>query len=201
MTHSTTTVYGLTNVKKQKNRNSLADNFSSVFVTTKKENKLVKPNICDLAGECHKVLSDNQFSYGIHSYIFSKETPRTTKIKTIDCSGYVSWVLYEYGKKIGDNTFKNLFSTSLSASMLKDIFSVKTKYFEYIGKADKAELEEGDLLVRPGKHIEIYSHTSGSGNWKYKCWSAGNTNAIRTESTSSGVVNGSTSSYYVYRLK
>ncbi len=195
MAHSTTTAYAITNTKPSK----LFSFFDSA--EDKKEINISKTNFFSVASDCHKVLSDNDFSYGTHSYTFSKETPRNTKVKTIDCSGYVSWALYEYGKKINDTTFKSLFSTSKSASMLKDIFSVNTKYFQYVGKADEVEFKEGDLIVRPGKHIEIYSHTSGTGNWKIKCYHAGSTNAIKAESASSGVVNSSPDSYYVYRLK
>ena len=198
MAHSTTTAYAL-NAKKPDSFNFLSSFFENKSEESIKET--IKISFCDVASQCHKVLSDNDFSYGTHSYVFSKETPKTTKTKTIDCSGYVTWVLYEYGKKTGNNTFKDLFSTSLSASMLKDIFASYTKYFEYVGKADKVEMKEGDLLVRPGKHIEIFSHISGTGNWKIKCWHAGNTSAIRAESTSSGVVNSSPSLYYVYRIK
>ena len=203
MAHSTITASATKSTNKS-NDFKLNNAFSDLFDKTEKEEKgktAKKVSFSSVASECHKVLSDNDFSYGTHPYTFSKETPSNTKVKTIDCSGYVSWVLYEYGKKIGDNTFKNLFSNSLSATLLKNIFEANTNYFKYVGKADKVELKEGDLLVRPGKHIEIFSHTSGTGNWKYKCYHAGNTNAIRAESTSSGVVNSSPSTYYVYRLK
>lgn len=200
MTHSMTANAITTKRKNFKSEKSFSL-FNNVKEKKEEKEKTVKVDFSDVAAECHKVLSDNSFSYGTHPYDFSKETPRTTKNKTIDCSGFVSWTLYEYGKQIKDNTFKGLFGTSTSASALKDIFSVNTKYFEYIGKADKVELKKGDLLVRPGKHIEIYSHTSGTGNWKIKCWHAGNTNSIQADSTSSGVVNSSPSTYYVYRLK
>ena len=132
---------------------------------------------------------------------------------------YVTWVLYEYGIKNGIDTYKDLFSTSAGATTIKSRIDKNIRengntYFKYIGKLDKtntSDLKEGDILIYPGSHIEIFvEYNKGyynsnaytlSNNNVYVCYSAGSKNQIRHWNLSSyGCCNDALSKYYVYRV-
>ena len=154
----------------------------------------------------------------VNSIQFNNILP-TTSYKIIDCSGYVSWVIYEYGIQNNISTYKDLFSTSAGATTIKSRIDKNIKengntYFKYIGKLNDiktSDLKAGDILIRPGSHIEIFAeYNKGyynskpyqlSNNNVYVCYSAGAKNQIQHwHLTSYGCCNDSVSSYSVYRI-
>lgn len=202
--------------------NGVTGYMSSNYITEESSAEPVAVNsgaFVSVAQSCKQVIKDRAFTYGSHQFTFSKETPKTTSIKVIDCSGYVSWVLYEYGKQNNISTYEDLFSTSAGASTIKSRIDDNIKangntYFKYIGKLNQtktSDLKAGDILIYPGSHIEIFvEYNKGYYNTKpntlsnnniYVCYSAGGKNQIRHWNLSSyGCCNDSVSNYYVYRV-
>lgn len=176
-----------------------------------------------IAEECKKVLYDNDFYYSSGAWVgtnFStgannsgNPASSSRKTKGIDCSGYVSWVLYKYGCQNGKSKYKDLFLSQQDTSTMKNIFDNNTDLFQKVGKLnnlDKNDLKAGDIFIRSGKHVEIYkfygtvhnnTNPETTSNNKYACYSAGNTNQIQNPYLAAyGTCNGSTSSYTVYRV-
>ena len=90
-------------------------------------------------------------------------------IRCIDCSAFVSWVLFESGIKVGRQS---------SDFFLNGTYNQYDKYkWEKI--TDWNALEPGDILVKSG-HVEIYAGEGHSFN-------AGSTNGIRADFTNRGM--------------
>ena len=130
--------------------------------------------------------------------------------KSIDCSGYVSWVLYKYGCQTGKEDYKTLFSKQKSTSEMKTIFNNNSSLFKKVGTLGDCTLQSGDILLRSGTHVEIYkfygtvhnnTNPEKTSTNKYACYSAGSTAQIQNPYLASyGTCNDSTSSYTVYRV-
>lgn len=103
--------------------------------------------IVQKAKECHDYLRLNGYKYvqaGVN-------IPISSSVKTIDCSSYVSWVLYEAG-------FKEFAGYQKTSSY----FLKNPMNWEKITSIDK--LQPGDILVYTG-HVQIYA---GDGKY-YNC--------------------------------
>lgn len=137
-----------------------------------------------------------------------KGNPESSKrySKEIDCSGYVSWVLFKYGCGDGDSKYATQFNTQKGTKKLKSIFSTQIGLFKKIGTLGEcdSELQKGDILLMSTTvdgeykgHVEIFSSKSGG---TYYCYDAGSTSAIGNNSTTVGMCNDDTSYYTVYRV-
>lgn len=111
-----------------------------------------------IAKQCHDYIKDNNFYY-----VQGNKIPYPNGTSYIDCSAYVTWVLYEYGytEFAGHQKDTAWFMGSGPSKMGWTILK-------------PSEAKAGDLLVKSG-HIEIFA---GDGVGTY---AAGSTNAIRSE--------------------
>lgn len=111
-----------------------------------------------IAKQCHDYIRNNNFYY-----VQGNKIPYPNGTSYIDCSAYVTWVLYEYGytEFAGHQKDTAWFMGSGPSKMGWTILK-------------PSEAKAGDLLVKSG-HIEIFA---GDGVGTY---AAGSTNAIRTE--------------------
>ena len=112
-----------------------------------------------VAKKCHDFVRTHNFTYGGGQ----RNLPVTDKQSTIDCSGYVSWVLYEYGYK---ELSYQLNTGSLYSFAQRKGWKIKPG----------SQAEPGDILLNPASHTEIYI---GNG----KVYNCGSTSAIREESS------------------
>ena len=127
------------------------------------ENNGDGPNITgtaflEIAKQCHEYIAKRELVYGYNNFI-----PYPNGTNHIDCSAYVTWVLYEYGY----TEFKGLQKT--------------TAWFMGMGPSNKGwtilepkDAQAGDLLVKSG-HMEILV---GDGVGTY---GAGSDEAIKRE--------------------
>ena len=141
------------------NRNKGKKAVSSSSVNTS-SNKIIAS-----AKEIKKYISSNGYTYGA----LGVQVKDYKKSKTIDCSSYVSVVLYNAGYK--------QFSGGQASSYT---FEDNPWKFDVI---DKSKVQPGDILVYSG-HVEIYAGKQGS---TIKVYNAGSTGAIQTD----GVTNSS----------
>ena len=105
----------------------------------------------------------------IHGFSY-KATTQSLPVRTkyIDCSTYVTWVLYEYGYKE--------FSTSISSASYRNREYVKSKGWQII---DARNAQAGDILVYQRRsdgsgHVEIFA---GNGVGIYGAGSEGQINS------------------------
>ncbi len=116
--------------------------------------------ILQKAKECHDYVRTNNFIYeqaGVNIPINSSSR------KTIDCSSFVSWVLYEsgYSQFAGDQKNSSYFASNPMNWQ----------------KISRDNLQAGDIMVFSG-HVQIYA----GGNQYYNC---GGNSSIRTPAPSS----------------
>lgn len=113
----------------------------------------------EVAKQCHDYLRENNYYYVQGSHI---PKPYPGEGTYIDCSAYVSWVLYEYG-------YTELEGWQQST---RTIIPLANRYGWTIKSGSEAQ--PGDILLNPTTHTEIYI---GDG----KSYNAGSTDAIRSE--------------------
>lgn len=130
--------------------------------------------ILQKAKECHDYLRNNGYKYAQ----IGISIPITGQGRTIDCSSYVSWVLYE----AGFTQFKGHQHTS-------GVFATNPYNWEKIYK--KEDLQPGDIIVYSG-HVEIYA-----GDGKY--FNCGGKDSIEHEAPS--VYGGSSKNAFKFGLR
>lgn len=118
-----------------------------------------------VAKECHDYIRQNNYSYIQGTTIPADEN----SINGIDCSAYVTWVLYEYGY------------TELKGHQKTCRWFMNTSTMQKMGWTvlPATQAEAGDIVVN-SHHMEIYA---GDG----KFYNAGSTEAIRREISNCGV--------------
>jgi len=114
--------------------------------------------IVQKAKECHDYLRINGYRYAQAGV----NIPISPNVKTIDCSSFVSWVLYEAG-----------FSQFAGYQKTSSYFAKNPMNWEKIAKEN---LQAGDILVYTG-HVQIYA---GDGKY-YNC---GGDKSIQNEAPS-----------------
>ena len=129
--------------------------------------------ILQKAKQCHDYLRKNGYKYDQ----VGLNIPITSSVSTIDCSSYVSWVLYE----AGFTQFKGHQHRSAD-------FATNPYNWE---KISKENLQAGDILVYSG-HVEIYA-----GNGKY--YNCGGPESIQHEAPSA--YGGSSSNAFKFGLR
>lgn len=117
------------------------------------------------AKEIKKYIAENGYKYGA----ISGQIKDAKKSRTIDCSSYVSWVLYNAG-------YSEFGGDSNSSSS----FQANSWGFKVINKKN---VKPGDILVYQTAttgHVEIYAGMSGG---QVKVYNAGSNNAIKNSGT------------------
>ena len=129
----------------------------------------------EVAKQCHDYLKQNNYYYSSAAnksageYVYDGTStgsnipkPYPGEGNYIDCSAYVSWVLYEYG-------YTELAGWQQSTGTL---LSLANRYGWTVKSGSEAQ--PGDILLNPGSHTEIYRGNGTSYN-------AGSTDAIRRD--------------------
>lgn len=122
-------------------------------------------NFLAVAKECHDYIRQQNYSYINGTTIPADEN----NVNGIDCSAYVTWVLYEYGY------------TELKGHQKTCSWFMNTSTMQKMGWTvlPATQAEAGDIVVN-SHHMEIYA---GDG----KFYNAGSTEAIRREISNCGV--------------
>ena len=118
-------------------------------------------DIVAIAKQCHDYVRLNGFTY-LQNYLHNTIPIDESGYKTIDCSSFVTWVLYEYG-------YTDLGGYQQSTSTLLGLANSK-------GWTVKpgSQAQAGDIVLNPGVHTAIYA---GNGQF-YDC---GSTSLIQQE--------------------
>lgn len=118
----------------------------------------------EVAKKCHDYIRKENYTYIQGTTIPADKN----NVKGIDCSAYVTWVLYEYGY------------TELKGWQKSTLWYMDTNTMKKMGWTVKSatQAQAGDIVVN-NEHMEIYA---GDG----KFYNAGCTEAIRKEISNSG---------------
>ena len=117
--------------------------------------------VVEKAVECHAYLRNNKYRYaqaGIN-------IPITSSVKTVDCSSYVSWVLYE----AGFTEFEGYQKTS-------SVFTSNPWGWEEVSVS---EAQPGDILTYSG-HVEIVAGDAGD---RFRVYNCGGDDSIKAKGT------------------
>lgn len=148
-----------------------------------------------IAAQRKKYFRDNNYKYGYGSICPADYT----RSRQVDCSGFVSDVIYHYGKQT-DN--KKLMSIGRKTS----------SYFNSIGKSlskgkenanftlvSISDIKAGDILCYAG-HVEIYAGKKSSSG-RFKVYNCGSTKAITSSSLITTASNSKSKITYILRVK
>lgn len=148
-----------------------------------------------VASERKRYFRDYKYTYGYNALV----PANYKKSRQVDCSGFVSDVIYHYGK-LQNN--KSLMSIGRKTST----------YFNGIGKklanggtnknfalVSFSNLAPGDILCYDG-HVEIYAGRVKGTN-KLRVWNCGNTKYIRSSSLITPASNTVADITYILRVK
>lgn len=198
--------------------------FSSLSIgTVEPDPKMQGKSFSQVAAYCKGIISSKGFTYDSNenndggdwgNVRFSngedKGNPESSNrySKEIDCSGYVSWVLFKYGCGDGDTKYAKKFNKQQGTKNMKSIFTsiFNRDLFDEIGTLGECDskLQKGDILLMSTTvdgeykgHVEIFSSKSGG---TYYCYDAGSTSSIGSSGTTAGLCNQNVSSYTVYRV-
>lgn len=117
------------------------------------------PQLREFIESCKKYYRDNGFTYGLSGSI-----PADASNPQTDCSTYVSWVMYEYGKANGKATLTNSFSKVKRSSDFRDLAKGLSKgetsdLFTLVDGIQNAKY--GDILGYENQdgsgHVEFYA--------------------------------------------
>lgn len=186
----------------------------SVEVSLAEEPMVVKEPIisiktlAEIAKELKTSIRENGFTYQYSVYYDFESYPpsKSTLNKKMNCSSYVSWILYEYAKQKGNTVIENEFKESKTSYNILSYLSNDDDNFIYVGKLHKLNSEDlqiGDIIIKNG-HAEILAEYDNSMENEYRCYNAGSDKAIEsgssTEEKTGGACNTDTENYFVYRV-
>ena len=122
----------------------------------------------------------------------------------VDCSSYVSWVLYEYALANGKTNMKNYFSYQRNSATFASIgASGGNSYLSVVdsGNIDLSKAKPGDILVSPG-HVEFFSSYTQSGNSVLiKVYNCGSTSTIKVPGVTTSATRNVNDLTYILRVK
>ena len=119
----------------------------------------------------------------------------------VDCSSYVSWAIYEYGKRNNIAVYKNNFKSSKDVPGIRKTLMDKSAA-TYIGTINQAiskkNFKPGDILISGSEgHVEIFAQMQGSTVLSYNTGSPTGIHSMAVY----GDAQNNRNSYKVYRLK
>lgn len=175
-----------------------------------------RTKFAEKARDIKEYIAENNYTY---QYKHSGN-PYSKNNRTINCSQYVSWVIYEYAKENQNIELESYFKTSRGSKQIY-LFMIASSQFEAKGNLsiiNPIELQEGDIIVKKvdfikeleeelgyiseengGGHIEIFARFDKNSNSPYKVYDAG-TQSHLSEIVSDGLCNGHLEEYEVFRL-
>lgn len=134
-------------------------NFTNLIL--KDVNTISGQGLIGVAKTCHDYLANNQYEYQLGGG-HGGEFPNIESIRTIDCSAYVSWVLYKAGyEDIGPQSSRTLrnYATQKGWDIIESV----------------NELKPGDIVIYNG-HTNILVAIEGD---KYLFYDCGSTSSIQ----------------------
>lgn len=122
----------------------------------------------------------------------------------VDCSSYVSWVLYEYALINGKTNMQNYFSYQRNSSTFASIgANGGNSYLTVVdsGTVDLSKAKPGDILVSPG-HVEFFnSYTQNGSTVSIKVYNCGSTSTVQVPGITTSATRNVNDITYILRVK
>lgn len=183
--------------------------------TTAKSNSLPtflrkNSSVINIAKACKKYIAENNFIYSLAS---GARTIPMDKSKLyngnycVDCSSYVSWILYEYALINGKTNMQNYFSYQRNSATFASIGAAgRNSYLSVVDKKDGQNInlalaKPGDILVSKG-HVEIFdSYTKNGNTLNIKVYNCGSTSSARIAGITTSATKNINDITYILRAK
>ena len=120
----------------------------------------------------------------------------------VDCSSFVTWVLYEYGSANGNTAMKNYFSYQRNSATFASIGANGGNDYLKVVSGGLANAKAGDIIVTQG-HVEFFSsYTKNSnGTISLKVYNCGSDGSIKIDGVSSSATRYESEIKYILRVK
>ena len=183
---------------------------SSTAVTTASSQNNLKTfnrNSSDLMSiikNCKSYYAQNNFYYSLANGVRSIPADKSKNYSGkyyVDCSSYVTWVLYEYALANGKDNMKDYFSYQRNSTTFASIgANGGNSYLKVVNGLENARA--GDILVTPG-HVEfLSSYTRNSnGSLNIKVYNCGSDSSIKAPGITTSVTKYESSISYILRVK
>ena len=166
--------------------------------------------ITGIAKACKSYIAQNNFVYSLAS---GARTIPMDKSKLyngnycVDCSSYVSWVLYEYALINGKTNMQNYFNYQRNSSTFASIgANGGNSYLSLVSakgnsNVDLSKAKAGDILVSPG-HVEIFnSYTKNENTVNIKVYNCGSNSSIKYSGLTTSATKNVSEITYILRVK
>ena len=164
-------------------------------------------NLLEIIKACKTYYTNNNFVYSLAPGVRTIPADKSKLYNgnySVDCSSYVSWVLYEYALINGKTDMKNYFSYQRNSSTFANIgANGGNNYLEVIdsGSIDLSKAKQGDILVSPG-HVEFFNSYTQSGNMvNIKVYNCGSTSTVRVAGVTTSATRNVNDISYILRVR
>ena len=154
---------------------------------------------------CKAYYANNNFYYslanGVRSIPADKSTSYSGKYY-VDCSSFVSWVLYEYGLANGRVNMKNYFSYQRNSTTFANIGANGGNDYLKVVYGGLNNARAGDILVTNG-HVEFLSSftRNSNGTISLKVYNCGSDGSIKIAGISNSATRYESEIKYILRVK
>ena len=164
-------------------------------------------NLLGIIKACKAYYANNNFVYSLTPGARSIPADKTKLYNgnyAVDCSSYVTWVLYEYALANGKTDMKNYFSYQRNSANFASIgANGGNNYLSVIdsGSCNLSKARPGDILVSPG-HVEFFNSYIQSGNTVLiKVYNCGSTSTVRINGITNSATRNANDITYILRVK
>lgn len=168
-------------------------------------------SLLSIIQNCKAYYANNNFYYSTSSGVRSIPADRSINYSGkyyVDCSSFVTWVLYEYASANNNDAMKNYFSYQRNSATFANIGLNGGNIFLQVvssnrnGCVDLSLAKPGDILVSPG-HVEFFnSYTSYSPTYAtIKVYNCGSNTSIRNSGLTTSATLNPNNITYILRVK
>lgn len=169
-------------------------------------------NLTTIIKNCKAYYANNNFKYSVANGVRSIPADKSKSYSGnyyVDCSSYVTWVLYEYALANGNTAMQKYFSYQRNSATFASIGSAGgNSYLKVVDKkngtkcVDLSQAKPGDILVSNG-HVEFFnSYTNHSGNYvNIKVYNCGSNNSIKKPGLTTSATLDKSKITYILRVK
>lgn len=161
-------------------------------------------NLMDIIKNCKTYYSQNNFYYSLANGVRSIPADKSKSYNSryyVDCSSYVTWVLYEYARANGNAAMQNYFSYQRNSATFASIGSNGGNAYLTVVNG-LANAKTGDILVTPG-HVEFLSSYTKNSNGTYtiKVYNCGSDSSIQAPGITTSATRYPSELSYILRVK
>lgn len=169
-------------------------------------------NLLSIIKNCKGYYANNNFYYstapGVRSIPADKSKSYSGK-HYVDCSFFVTWVLYEYALANGNASMQNYFSYQRNSTTFANIGAAGGNlYLKVVDKkvgsnhVDLSIAKPGDILVSNG-HVEFFSsYTNPTNNYiNIKVYNCGSNASIKVNGTTTSATLNKENITYILRIR